>query len=89
MVLKSLDALAASTADPNKTDPSSFGKPTGKRTVMIKIEQIQFSCWRILHVGLPVVLPKEEESVLLGSAVLAASASKDFNTIQVRRKMGI
>ncbi|XP_022290049.2 FGGY carbohydrate kinase domain-containing protein-like [Crassostrea virginica] len=32
--------------------------------------------------GLPVVLPKEEESVLLGSAVLAASASKDFNTIQ-------
>ena len=57
---------------------------------MIKIEQIEFSCWRIyLHVGLPVVLPKEEESVLLGSAVLAASASKDFNTIQVRRKMGV
>lgn len=32
--------------------------------------------------GLPVVLPQEEESVLVGSAVLGASASKDFSTIQ-------
>ncbi|XP_052708342.1 FGGY carbohydrate kinase domain-containing protein-like isoform X2 [Crassostrea angulata] len=32
--------------------------------------------------GLPVVLPLEEESVLVGSAVLGASASKDFSTIQ-------
>lgn len=32
--------------------------------------------------GLPVVLPLEEESVLVGSAVLGASVSKDFSTIQ-------
>lgn len=32
--------------------------------------------------GLPMILPDEEESVLLGSAILGASASGDFSTIQ-------
>ncbi|XP_062582130.1 FGGY carbohydrate kinase domain-containing protein-like [Saccostrea cucullata] len=32
--------------------------------------------------GIPVVLPDEEELVLVGSAILGASASKDFRTIQ-------
>ncbi|XP_048727454.2 FGGY carbohydrate kinase domain-containing protein-like isoform X2 [Ostrea edulis] len=32
--------------------------------------------------GLPVILPCEEESVLVGSAVLGACASKDFGSIQ-------
>jgi hypothetical protein len=36
-----------------------------------------------MFAGLPVILPSEEESVLVGSAVLGACASKDFGSIQV------
>ncbi|KAK3089619.1 hypothetical protein FSP39_005104 [Pinctada imbricata] len=32
--------------------------------------------------GIPIILPNEEESVLLGAAVLGATASKDFTSIQ-------
>ena len=42
-------------------------------------------CFRPVPVitGLPVVLPEESESVLLGAAILGATASKYFNSIQV------
>lgn len=34
-------------------------------------------------VGFPCVLPRESESVLVGSAILGACASGDFSSIQV------
>ena len=33
--------------------------------------------------GIPTILPNEEESVLLGAAILGASASNNFSNIQV------
>ena len=33
--------------------------------------------------GLPCVLPRESESVLVGSAILGACASGDFSSVQV------
>ena len=35
------------------------------------------------HKGLPVVLPRETDSVLVGSAILAACAAGDFKTMKV------
>ena len=37
----------------------------------------------LLFVGFPCVLPRESESVLVGSAILGACASGDFSSIQV------
>ena len=37
-----------------------------------------------LFVGLPVLIPENEESVLLGSAILAACASQEFPSVQVQ-----
>jgi len=37
-----------------------------------------------MFLGIPLVLPDNEESVLLGSAILGACASKDFADIPVR-----
>ena len=34
--------------------------------------------------GLPLVLPRETDSVLVGSAILAAFAAGDFETVKVR-----
>jgi ribulose kinase len=36
--------------------------------------------------GLPVVLPRETDSVLVGSAILAALAAGDFKTVKVGRE---
>jgi len=37
-----------------------------------------------LWTGLPVLIPENEESVLLGAAILAACASQEFPNIQVQ-----
>ena len=41
-------------------------------------QKIDFS-----FIGFPCVLPRENESVLVGSAILGACASGDFTSIQV------
>ena len=43
-----------------------------------KTQEIHFS-----FIGFPCVLPRENESVLVGSAILGACASGDFTSIQV------
>jgi len=37
----------------------------------------------VLWVGLPFLIPENEESVLLGSAILAACSAQEFPNIQV------
>lgn len=45
--------------------------------------QICFYQFMSLIKGIPTILPNEEESVLLGAAILGASASNNFSNIQV------
>jgi len=38
----------------------------------------------VLFLGLPILIPDNEESVLLGAAILAACASQEFPSVQVQ-----
>lgn len=47
------------------------------------VNPFTFKCDFVCFKGLPVVLPRETDSVLVGSAILAAFAAGDFGTMKV------